>query len=171
MVPLNVPLQFQRCWMSSRNCCAHYWTQSIKCIHLAWEHGCEKGEIKNGTAFCDGINRRLEQMAAAGTGWEDPGKRVWHRHVNQGAKMTAVCLSVREKLINTQVIPIRSPSCSSYITSRDWNKESYSSHWSRLNRTSIEDIWETGWRKQTHTHGSGIFTLIKWVLKRIETSE
>lgn len=116
-VPLNVPLQFQWCRMSSRNCCAHYWTQSIKCIHLAWEHDCEKGEIKNGTAFSDGINRRLEQMAAAGTGWEDAGKRLCVCHAGvlikaQRGRLSA-CLSVWEKLINTQVIPFRSPSCSS----------------------------------------------------------
>lgn len=74
--PLNVPLQFQWHRMSSCNCCAHYWTESTKCIHLAREHDCEKGEIKNGTASNDGINRRLEQMAAAGMGWEDAGKRA-----------------------------------------------------------------------------------------------
>lgn len=147
--PLKVPLQFQRRRMSSCNCCAHYWTQSAKCIHLAWEHDCEKGEIKNGTASNGGINRRLEQMAA-GTGWEDAGKRVCVCHAGVLIKVQrgwlSVCLFVWEKLINTQVIPIRSPTCSSYITSRDWNKESYWSYWSRFNRPSsdgrISEWWD-----------------------------
>lgn len=130
---------FHQLQMITCNCCVHCWTQSTKCINLTWEHNCEKIEIKNRSASSDGMNRKalkrmmrmllyplrgLEQMAMTEMGWEVflrltqvSGTARWGA---MSIKVQRGLLSICEKLINSKVIFIRSPSCCySYIASRD----------------------------------------------------